>query len=118
MENPFNFDPNEFKRDVPEFIRLRGCINCPVVIGRKERGKTHYGFDHEDVPSCLVLGCIAEGHAVYNPFMDPEEVMNYAKKSGNKDYVENARKYVLKVKERFCKFYERMGINLDLLLET
>ena len=104
--------------EVPKFIELRGCINCPVSKEHKERTGKAYGFDHELVAGCLISRCLNHSHALYNPFFDPEEVMRKAKETGNQEYIENAKKYLLNIKNRFGKFYRQIGVNLDELLEN
>ena len=103
--------------EIPLFVELRGCINCSVSkLFRETRGKD-YGFDHELVVACIVCGCFDYGHAIYNPFFDPEELIKEARKSNNPEHIKISKKYILLVKEKFGKFYEKIGVNLENLLE-
>lgn len=97
---------------IPKFIELRGCINCDISKKHKERTGHDYGFDHELIAGCVLVGCFDHGYTLYNPFLDPEEVVKKAKETNNPRYVENAKKYLLAVQERFGGFYRRIGINL------
>jgi len=100
------------EKEIPRFIELRGCVNCPTSKLHKERHGTEYGFDHELILSCLIGNCMENGHALYEPFIDPEEIMKFAEISGNKKYVENAKRYLRIVKEKFGDYYEMLGVNL------
>lgn len=101
------------KKDIPLFIKLRGCINCEMSKRHKQETGKEYGFNHELVGRCLLGGCLNHGVALYEPFLDPEEIMKRARKSGNKVYMENARIYTERVKARFGHFYEAIGIDLS-----
>ena len=103
--------------EIPKFVRLRGCINCEVSKEHKEKHGKDYGFDHELVICCLISGCFDYGHAIYKPFFDPEELIREARKPENQKYIENVKRYVLSIKEKFGEFYEKMGVNLDDLLQ-
>ena len=106
----------ELTDDIPLFVKLRGCINCDVSKSHKEKKGSEYGYPgHEDILPCL-LSCMKHGHAIYKPFIDPEEAMRFARKPGNEEYLEIARNYVSEVKRKFGKFYEIMGINLNSIL--
>lgn len=106
----------KMEKEIPKFIQLRGYINCNVSKEYKKRNGKEYGFHHESVIGCLISECIYQGHAIYNPFIDPNEVIKKAKETKNQKDIENAKKYVLAIKDRFGEFYMRMGINLDSLL--
>lgn len=103
--------------EIPLFIKLRGCINCGVSKNHKEKTGYDYGFHHELVAACTVSGCISHGHAIYNPFIDPEEIIRKARETENRKYIENAKKYVRSIKEKFGKFYKIIGINLENFLK-
>ena len=104
--------------EIPKFIKLRGCINCEVSKSHKKRTGYDYGFHHEIILGCLISGCMNYGHAIYKPFFDPEELIKEANKLGKPEYMEKARRYLLSVKKRFGKFYEKIGVNLENLLEN
>jgi hypothetical protein len=99
--------------EIPKFISLRGCINCDISKKHKEETGCEYGFDHEKVAGCIISGCVNYGFDLSSPFIDPEEIIKIAKESKNAEYMKNARNYLLKVKEKFGQFYNRMGINLE-----
>ena len=84
-------------KKIPECIRLRGCINCIVSKNYKERHGIDYGFDHELILPCLIVGCMENEHAIYKPFINPEEAIRFSRKSGNEEHIENARKYLLRI---------------------
>lgn len=104
--------------EVPRFIKLRGCINCVASKNHKERTGHDYGFDHEDTILCILDGCwTGYRHALHAPFIDPEEAMRLAKKSGEEKPLRLARGYVLRINNKFGHFYERIGVNLNQFLE-
>lgn len=65
---------------------------------------------------CILLNCVTSGFSLVSPFYDPEEVVRIAKKPGNNLLMEEARKYLSIIKERFGKFYNELGISLDSFL--
>ena len=104
-------------KDVPLFIKNRGCINCKVSKASQEKHGAPYVADHELRVGCIIFGCVDYGYSLCAPFMDPEEGMALARKTGNSEYRENVRKYCAKNKERFGAFYDRIGISLDKIME-
>ncbi|MFH1585518.1 MAG: hypothetical protein ABIB79_02000 [archaeon] len=106
--------------NIPKFIKIRGCINCRTSKKYKEKTGKDYGFDHELMASCVVLGCRIYGVELCNPFIDPEEVVNEFRKlkESTEDYQENIMTYVLNVKKRFGEFYEQIGVSLDDLINS
>lgn len=103
--------------EVPRFIRLRGCINCPVSEKHERETGFDYGFHSETVILCVLDKCVEYCHNLSHPFIDPEDVMNLARRKGNEKHLENARKYLLHIKEIYGHFYERIGVNLNQFLE-
>ncbi len=101
------------KEEIPHFIENRGCINCSASKSYKEKYGNEYGFDHEIVAKCLLMGCFNYGHDLTKPFLDPEWVAKFALEKGEEKYIEGAKKYVKNVKERFGNFYEKLGVSLD-----
>lgn len=101
---------------IPEFVKLRGCINCDASKALKERTGRAYGFDHQLVARCVLLGCREYGHDLTNPFMDPEEVINFSNRDPQPQARERVRAYCLKIKEQFGRFYEAIGVSIDDLL--
>ena len=106
----------ELANKIPKFIKLRGCINCKASKNHKERTGHDYGFNHEDVIPCLIDGCVDYNHDLSHPFVDPLEVIDFARKNGNEEQIKNAEKYLSHMEEIYGQFYERMGINLNGLL--
>jgi hypothetical protein len=107
------------KEEIPYFIKIRGCINCDASKSLKEKTGKDYGFDHEIMVKCLLIGCCNYGVDLSNPFYDPEEILRLNEKYKTKQYPErlnNIRKYILHIKERFGKFYEKMDVSLDDML--
>lgn len=103
--------------EVPYFIKNRGCINCQVSKASQQKHGTPYRADHELVAGCLLFGCVDQGYSLHNPFMDPEEGMKWAEKSGNPRHIENIKKYCQIIKTKFGKSYEAIGVSLDKIME-
>lgn len=107
------------KDKIPYFIQMRGCINCDASKTLKERTGKEYGFDHELMAKCLLMGCECYGVGLNSPFCDPEEILRLSEKYNPKQHPErlnNVKKYILHVKENFGKFYEKMDVSLDDML--
>jgi hypothetical protein len=104
------------KEEIPEFIKIRGCINCDASKELKKRTGHDYGFDHELMVKCVLL-CERYGCSLVKPFIDPVEVIRLAKQDGREYVIEAAKKYCLDVIERFGKFYERIGVSLHDILK-
>ena len=106
--------------EMPYFIKIRGCINCDASKALKKQTGHEYGFDHEKMARCLLIGCSTRGVDLHKPFIDPESLIKTAKEKGyiknNPDAIKNIRAYILNVKEAFGKFYERLGVSLDNML--
>lgn len=102
---------------IPEFIRLRGCINCDASKHHKEETGFDYGYNHTGVVKCLFLGCCDSGHDLQMPFYDPAEMVRLAKKDGRPEAIRYAREYCLYVKERYGHFYEKIGVSIDDILK-
>jgi len=105
------------EEEIPEFIKLRGCINCDASKRLKEKTGREYGFDHELIVRCLLLGCQEYRHDLLHPFYDPEETIRLFNKNPQPELKETVRAYCLRVKEKFGRFYEKIGISIDGLLE-
>lgn len=65
--------------EIPRFIKEKGCINCSASKALKEKTGHDYGFDHEIQVACLLSGCLDYGYSLIKPFMDPDEILKYAK---------------------------------------
>ena len=96
------------EKQIPRFLELRGCINCPASQEMKRRTGREYGFDHEVMASCLVAGCVGEGVDLLHPFLDPDVVIAVARERGDDGGIANAEKYALQTRERFASFYALM----------
>lgn len=108
------------KDEVPYFIEMRGCINCSASKTYKERYGKDYGFDHEVMALCLLMGCDSYGIDLTHPFLDPKEfikMLNEKRENLTEENLENARKYLLNIKDNFGKHYEKLGISIDKLIK-
>ncbi len=83
----------------------------------KERTGNDYGFDHEIVAGCVILGCVNHGFSIASPFYDPEEVVRLANKDGRKKVKERAKEYCLQIKEKFGEFYGELGAPIDGIMD-
>jgi hypothetical protein len=107
------------KDEIPYFIKVRGCINCSASKELKKSFGTDYGFDHELMSSCFVMGCLNYNYNLVNPYLDIEEAVRVVKlvikecPESESTVKENLKSYLLYVKGRFGRFYERLGISLD-----
>ena len=105
---------------IPYFIKMRGCINCSASKRHKERHGTDYGFDHEIIAQCVLMGCVGYGHDLSSPFMDAKEIVRFTEEKRGKltpEEIENTRQYLIRIKERFGEFYEKIGVSIDDLIE-
>lgn len=100
----------------PSFIKARGCINCEVSKRMQEKNGKPYGVDHEILSGCVLQGCKNYGHDLTNPFIDPEEAMQKAIETKDVKAIENARQYILSVKENYECFFEEIGVSLDTII--
>jgi len=108
------------KNKIPYFIEMRGCINCSASKSMKERHGTAYGFDHEIIALCLLIGCKDYGHDLANPFLDAEEIIKLVNEKKGKlteENLENAKRYLGEIKERFGKDYKKIGVSIDDLIK-
>ena len=105
--------------EIPLFIKLRGCINCSTSKEHKRRHGYNYGFDHELEVACVIQECHNYGFSVGRPFFDPEEVIRKAKEliAEHPEARDNAIAYCLEVQRRFGRFYDKLGISLDKLID-
>lgn len=104
---------------IPYFIQVRGCINCEASKRYREKYGKDYGFDHEIVAMCVLMGCVGYSHDLLNPFLDAEEVFRITverKGELTPKQLENVRKYLLGIKEYFGEFYGRIGVSIDDLI--
>ena len=83
------------------------------------------GFNHEHVVGCVLKGCYVMsplkeergGYTCYRPFIDPEEIMKKARETNNPTYITNAQNYCRKLQEIFGTFYDKMGVDLDTIIQ-
>lgn len=104
-------------KEVPYFIKIRGCINCESSIALKKRTGNEYGFDHELMARCLILNCFSFGHTLIEPYYDPEEIVKFANKIGTPEAKENTRKICSNLESQYGKFYEKENISIRTILE-
>jgi hypothetical protein len=90
---------------VPEFIRVRGCINCDAY-------KVH---SYASYAKCVLFGCTSYGYSMNMRFIDPEEMI-FITREGHPILIEGARKYVQRIQKRFGFIYQCLGIYLDSLM--
>ncbi len=108
------------EKEIPYFIRMRGCINCSVSKEYKKRHGKEYGFDPEVMVKCLLIGCFNQGYDLTNPFTDVEEFMKFVNKNKEnltKENLENVRKYIIEIKQKFEKDYEKIGVSIEDLIK-
>ncbi len=103
--------------NIPYFIQIRGCINCSASKNMKEKHGTDYGFDHEIIASCLILGCQEWGHNLSKPFIDPEEIVRFVEKSPSPKFVDNAKVILQNYQEIFGEYYKQIGVNIEDLIQ-
>lgn len=102
------------KKEIPYFIQQRGCVNCNAYSQRTSKAP------HELVVLCMIRECRNYGFSIFNPFVDPQEIINYLKEKKIDDNLAkiNAGRYINSIKKKFWRYYERLGISLDSLLEN
>lgn len=108
---------SEKEEKIPYFIKLRGCINCDASKELKKRTGNDYGFDHEIMAQCLLMGCDSYNFNIMRPYYDPEEAVRLAIKDGTPKVKEAVKNYCLQLQERFGEFYTRLGISIDEILK-
>jgi len=104
------------EEEIPYFIKMRGCINCDISKAYKKRTGNEYGFDHELMVTCLLLGCENYGVSLLKPFLDPFDVLQMAREK-YPDHIEKLLVYVTKITNAFGHFYIRLGVHLEDLVE-
>jgi len=98
---------------------MRGCINCDASKEYKKRHGGDYGFDHQIIIGCLVIGCKDYGYTLASPFLDPEEAIRLAKKYKlDKRKLEKVKEYLNQIKEEFGEYYKKMGVSLEKLIKN
>jgi hypothetical protein len=115
-------EQKKFLNEIPYFIKIRGCINCDSSKALKKEKGYDYGFDHEKMARCMLMGCSSRGVSLHEPFLDPASAIKTAKERGyteknNPNEIKNIRAYILDVKKNLGIFYKRMGISLDNMLK-
>ena len=103
--------------EIPYFIKVGGCINCQTSKDMKAKTGKEYGFDHELMVTCLLFGCHDQGFSIIRPYIDPAELVRFAKEKGDSNMKDRAREICLALKERFGEFYDEQGISIDEIIE-
>ncbi|MCK4808098.1 MAG: hypothetical protein KAS90_00595 [Candidatus Aenigmarchaeota archaeon] len=114
--------PDSIQKDIPYFIKMRGCINCSASKYHKKETGYDYGFDHVSKIECVGSNCRNYTFrdrpiSLENPFYDPEEIVRFAKKDGTKIVIENSIKHCQSINETFGEFYNMMNVSIDELIE-
>ena len=93
-------------KEIPHFIRVRGCNNCRVLKSYTSLSGTEYGTNHLLHAKCVHMGCDRYGYNVLSPFITPQEFLRIGINTGlRRQAVERARKVVA----RFPEFYDTRG---------
>jgi hypothetical protein len=93
-------------KEVPYFIRVRGCNNCRVFKSYTSLSGTEYGSNHALHAKCVHMGCDRYGYNVLASFITPQEFLRIGINTGlRRQAVERARKVVA----RFREFYDTRG---------
>ena len=93
-------------KEIPYFIRVRGCNKCRVFKSYTSLTGTEYGSNHTLHAKCVHMGCDRYGYNVLSPFITPQEFLRIGINTGlRRQAVERARKVVA----RFREFYDTRG---------
>lgn len=103
-------------KEIPEFIKTGGCINCPTSRRLKERTGNDYGFDHELMVRCVLLGCDSYGFNIMQPYIDPRELVRLANKIWSPEVAARATIFCRNLQERFGEYYAAQGLSVDEIL--
>ena len=104
-------------KETPYFIKIRGCVNCQSSVALKKKTGYEYGFDHELMARCVIVGCSSFGHTLTEPYYDPEEIVRFANKIGTSEAKENTKKICLKMESQYGEFYKKENISIRTILE-
>lgn len=83
----------------------------------KEKSGTDYGFGHEIMASCLIQGCQEWGYNIQGPFIDPEEIVRFVKKTPTPIYVENGIAILQNYQKEFAGYFQKIGLDMCKLIE-
>lgn len=108
MANPEN---------IPYFIQVRGCINCSASKSMKEKHGSDYGFDHEINVKCVMQNCKSKGYSLAEPFIDPEQLVNYVKKNPSPKSAEKVKEILQNYQGKFGKYFSQIGVNIQSLIQ-
>jgi len=93
-------------KEIPYFIKTRGCNNCEVFKSYTSLTGTEYGTNHTFHAKCVHMGCDRYGYNVLAPFITPREYLRIGINTGLRHQaLEKARKVV----QRFTDFYDSRG---------
>lgn len=104
-------------KEAPYFIKIRGCINCTASAEHKKKTGFDYGFDHELIAKCLLIGCFDHGYSLDQPYFDPEEIVQLANKNGTSEFKYKAKAWCLNLQNRFGNYYQSENISIPKILE-
>lgn len=104
-------------KEVPYFIKIRGCINCENSVALKKKTGYEYGFDHELMARCVIGDCFSYGYTLIEPYYDPEQIVKIANKMGTPEVKKNAKRMCSNLESRYGKFYEKENISIRTILE-
>lgn len=104
--------------EIPYFIEMKGCINCPVQASFREKTGHDYGFDHEYMAGCILMGCVGYGHNLMTPYFHPLEIVRLANENGSPGALDIAKRVCLMLQDRYGEFYKAVGLDMDEVLET
>jgi len=100
---------------IPYFIKVRGCVNCSASKELKKRTGKEYGFDHELMVKCMLVGCMNYGYSLLHPYIDPEEIVRLALKDGSSNVIDGARRRLEQQQKMFGEFFQHLGIDIEQL---
>jgi hypothetical protein len=94
------------RKEIPYFIRVRGCNRCRAFRSYTNLTGTGYGSNHTLHAKCVHMGCDRYGYNVLSPFITPQEFLRIGMNTGlRRQAVERARQVVA----RFGEFYDTRG---------
>ena len=102
-------------REIPCFIKNRGCVNCESSLALKKKTGKEFGFDPELMVGCLIRH--SSSYSLLEPYYDPEQIVQYASKIGTPEVKEKAREICSILQSQFGGFYENENISIGDILK-